>query len=130
MDFRPLVVGGITIGRSKGAAVFTARKSDKQMRVVRPSVGKQKLARGPKFDYVSDYSLEVLHDSEDISTYITLGECLSATLREPPERAPLLLRMEKQKRRWNQPQGRSRTPLLPRFNMKTLPLFDERLPAS
>ena len=38
----------VSIGRSKGAAVFTARKSDKKKRVVRPSVGKQKLARGPK----------------------------------------------------------------------------------
>lgn len=86
------------------------------MRVVRPSVGKQKLARGPKFHYVSDYSLEVLHDLEDISTYITLGEYLSATLREPPERAPTA--------------AEDGAPLFPKFRMKTLPLFDERLPAS
>ena len=39
------------------------------------------------FDYVTDDSLDVLQNLDDISTYISLEEYLSTTLREPPERA-------------------------------------------
>ena len=41
------------------------------------------------FDYVTDDSLNVMANLDDISAYITLEEYLATTLREPPERALL-----------------------------------------